>query len=369
MNKLNLFMNFTERYRRILYLLHGKSTKGIMNAGDECQIDDPTYHSTHGDVVHPCVRYIEEGFEGHKWWLVYTPLYAGDDSLENPRLCYADAEDGEAPTDWKFYCIIKDRPESGYNSDPTMFFKDEKLYVFWRECDTPKTKELGCSHATMGCYVKNKTVTYLEKPLMTENNASDDKEVCPTIIANNNAFTAYAMHLSTPMPKFIKYLPSRIGSLIYRHHLLAIAEGLGLYDSAKNRGIAIWEGKAIEDTFQYMKTVKFKNVSSLYQPWHMDIFADEITGDQKHLYAIVQSRIKFADLCLAYSEDGEHFSFFKKPLITNRTIGMTGMYKPTSLVVHGKFYLFYTARDNEDHHLNRLFITSEDWTLLIDKLK
>jgi hypothetical protein len=171
------------------------------------------------------------------------------------------------------------------------------------------------------------------------------------------------------MPKFIKYLPSRIGSLIYRHHLLAIAEGLGLYDSAKNRGIAIWEGKAIEDTFQYMKTVKFKNVSSLYQPWHMDIFADEITGDQKHLYAIVQSRIKFADLCLAYCEDGEHFSFFKKPLITNRTIGMTGMYKPTSLVVHGKFYLFYTARDNEDHHLNRLFITSEDWTLLIDKLK
>ena len=43
-----------------------------------------------------------------------------------------------------------------------------------------------------------------------------------------------------------------------------------------------------------------------------------------------------------------------------------GLYKSTALVVKGKFYLFYTARDNEDCHLNRLFMTTTDWQDLLN---
>ena len=168
MDKAHFFTIFTEKYRRIIYLLHGLPSTGIMSSGIPCRVEDPTIENTRGDVVHPCVRYIEECFEGHHWWLVFTPLYAGDDSLENPRLYYGDARNGQAPTEWNYYCTIKDCPEYGYNSDPTMLYKDGKLYIFWRECETPVTKELGCSHATMGCFVKNKIVTYLTIPLMTE---------------------------------------------------------------------------------------------------------------------------------------------------------------------------------------------------------
>lgn len=369
MDKAQLFNLFVEKYRRFLYFLNGIPSIGVMPQGKTCHVEDPTIDSTHGDVVHPCVRYIEEGFEGHKWWLVYTPLYAGDDTLENPRLFYADAEDGYAPTEWNFYCFIKGQPEFGYNSDPTILVNDGKLYVFWRECKTPQTKELGCSHATMGCQVSNKSVTYLPKPLMTEDDASNDREVCPTFIRTKETYKAYAMHLSTPMPKFIQRLPGRIGTLFYRYNLLAIAEGLYLYDSAKSRGIAIWEGNSLEKTFRYSKTIPFKNVSRLYQPWHMDFLTSGSSNAKDKLYAIVQSSIKFADICLAWSDDNEHFNFFKKPLLTSKSTGMSGMYKPTALVVDGKFHLYYTARDNEDRHLNRLFVTTMDWSELLDRLK
>ena len=330
-------------------------------------MEDPTIDITHRDVVHPCVRYIEEGFEGHQWWLVFTPLYGGDDSLENPRLFYSDGKNDQAPTEWKYYCTIKDCPEHGYNSDPTMLFKDDKLFVFWRECETPTTKKLGCSHATMGCFIKNKTITYLTEPLMTEGNPSDDKEVSPTIIKIEDAYRAYAMHLYTPVPKIVECLPSRIGSFIYRHHLLTIAEGLGFYDSAKSRGVAIWKGQSIDKPFHYIKTVKFKNVSRLYQPWHMDIFEGTMYGKENY-FAIIQSSIQFADICLAWSEDGENFSFFNIPLLTDRNIMMSGLYKPTALIVGDTFHLYYTARDNTDHHLNKMYVTSIKWSILIQKL-
>lgn len=366
MDKVQLFTYFAEKYRHFLYKLYNIPTKGIMSPGTPCYVEDPEIDITHGDVIHPCVRYIEEGFEGHKWWMVYTPLYAGKDSLENPRLCYADAEEENAPTEWTFYCMIKDKPEFGYNSDPTILFKDDNLYIFWRECKTPKTKELGCSHAVMGCYVKNKKVIYLEKPIMTEKDPTDDKEVCPTLFASDEKHIAYAMHLCTPMPKFIQHLPGKIGSFIYRHHLLAIAEGFGLYDSAKSRGIAIWESNSIEEPFYYSKTVQFGNVKKIYQPWHMDLFAESASSLGNKLYAIVQSSIKFADICLAWSDDREHFCFFKKPLLTSQNIKMSGLYKPTGLVVNGIFYLYYTARDSEDRHLNKLFVTSMKWNELLN---
>lgn len=368
MDKVQLFTYFAEKYRHFLYKLYNIPTKGMMPSGTPCHVEDPETDITHGDVIHPCVRYIEEGFEGHKWWMVYTPLYAGKDSLENPRLCYADSEEANAPTDWTFYCIIKDQPEFGYNSDPTMFFKDDKIYIYWRECKTPKTKELGCSHAVMGCYVKDKKVFYIEKPIMTENCPTDDKEVCPTFFATDEKSIAYAMHLSTPMPKFIQHLPGKIGSFIYRHHLLAIAEGFGLYDSAKSQGIAIWEGNSLEETFHYSKTIQFKDVNKLYQPWHMDLFTEGTSSYKNIIYAIVQSSIKFADICLAWSDDHEHFCFFKKPLLTSQNIKKSGLYKPTGLVVNGIFYLYYTARDSEDRHLNKLFVTSMKWNELLNNV-
>ena len=88
--------SFSAVYRHLLYRLCRRSESGVLSSWTPCQVEDPTVEQTFGDIVHPCVRYIEEGFEGHQWWMAYTPYYGGNAELENPRLCYLDVYKGGA---------------------------------------------------------------------------------------------------------------------------------------------------------------------------------------------------------------------------------------------------------------------------------
>ena len=84
-------------------------------------------------------------------------------------------------------------------------------------------------------------------------------------------------------------------------------------------------------------------------------------ADNKSLYAVVITRQRHGRICLAKSEDGETFRFYDKPLLTSKTTGMIGLYKPSAVLVENKFYLFYTVHDKKDYNLHRLFVTSADW--------
>jgi hypothetical protein len=329
----------------------------VLPAGNLCDVEDPTMDITHGDVVHPCVRYIKEGFEGHQWWMVYTPFYAENDKLENPRLCYADAAEGNPPTEWKFYCSIADTPETGYNSDPTLLFKDGMLYVFWREYKTPKAKDYGLNMLTVGCVIHEKKVTYFSKPQLTELSEFTDKEVSPTIISNNNVLRAYAIHANF-VPDYILRIPSYLRDIFYNYKIVSLFDALGISDNYRSYGVAIWDSESLDQTFSYTKTIQFENSSKLYQPWHMEVFQDDLNGE---LYTVVLSRQDYGRICLAISLDGETFQFYKKPLLTTKTTKMIGLYKPSVALVENYFYLFYTVHDNKDYSLHKLYVTSADW--------
>lgn len=360
------FFALAGSFRKLLFRLCGKPIEGVFKSGALCQIEDPTGDVTHEDVIHPCVRYIEEGFEGHRWWMVYTPLYGWNDKLENPRLCYADADKGKVPTKWFFYCDIIGCPTTGYNSDPTMLYKEGKLYVFWRECHTPRAKSLGCYYVVVGCRVIGKNVTYLSNIQMQEQNLYDDKEVCPTIIDSDGIIKAYSLHQRYE-PSCILVFPKPILKGVLR--LLDLFNVFRLYSRIKCRGIAIWSGSGeIENTYHYIKTAKIQGVGRLYQPWHMDLFKATSEKGNRLLFAVVQSNEKFADICLAWSEDGETFNLCKTPLISSHSKKMNGLYKPTAQVVDGVFYMYYTIRDPENKSLHKLYVTTKDWNSLISDL-
>ena len=350
--------NFAEKSRDVLYRLNRLPHKGIYSTGVACQIEDPTNEITHGDVIHPCVRYIEEGFEGHQWWMVYTPLYGWNDKLENPRLCYADAPKGQAPTEWKYYCTIIDCPEKGYNSDPTLFYKEGKLYVFWRECHTPRVQEEGLGFATYGCMIQNKVVTYLNGPLLTSAVIGEDRQICPTIWEKDGRLFAYTLHLRFD-PKLLLRLPRKLKRAVYK--IIKVTTAYGLYSRMLCRGVAIWEGNSFDSAFKYRKTVKVDRVSRLYNPWHMDLFAAKGDVDNR-LYSIVQTNQEYADICLAYSQDGEKFRIMLPPLISEKTV--KGLYKSTAQIVDGMFHMYYTAPDGADTSLHRLFLVSDSWDSL-----
>ena len=146
---------------------------------------------------------------------------------------------------------------------------------------------------------------------------------------------------------------------------LLITDLLGFYSQQKHFGVAIWKGGAPDEPFTYLKTVKFHNCNILYRPWHMDLF-----DYGRKRYIVLQTNMSNADLCLAESTDGEFFTLFKHPIVTNKSIGMVGIYKPCAGVTNkGVFYLYYTAQDIDNRALNKLYLTTMPFGDLLETIR
>lgn len=349
-------------YRRFQYRVFKRQRNGVFPLGRLCVIDPFKNEINKGDIVHPCVRYIPEGFEGYKWWLVYTPYYDADAKMENPILCYAESNDSVPPEKWHIYCEIQAGYHIGYNSDPTLLFYDEQLYVLWRENETERVTQHGLFRATFGCSVKNQQVVGRFGPVLETNDSERDKETCPTVLYNEvfGNFKAYSMDLKFHS-KWIKGLPKKMYTLF--SYLSLVSDLLGIWSQQKSYGVAVWHSDKIDKAYDYMKTTKFINCNKLYRPWHMDLFEYDNV-----LYAIVQTNQCNADLCLAKCVGNDDFEFFPKPLITNESIGKVGIYKPTAGVIGDLFYIYYTAQDVNDRKLNRMYLSTMSFKELLDKI-
>lgn len=346
-------------YRKVQYRVCGRQTHGILQSGHACNIEPFKQKINHGDVVHPCVRYIPEEYEGHCWWMVYTPYYGADPGMENPILCYAESNDPIPPTEWKVYCEVKGKPEKGYNSDPVLLYSKGLLYVFWREYQTSNVIAAGHQVGTFGGVVKNGAINNEFGPVVWSDDAEIDPEVSPTFIEKDGGFICYAMHLKFHS-KWIKKQPHIIRTLLNK--VIGVCDLLGIGSQQKSYGIAIWKSDSLDKPFAYQETIKFHHTNKLYRPWHMDFF--EHKG---RYYSIVQTNQSNADLCLAWSEDGRTYTFYNKPLITNATIAQLGIYKPCAGVENGEFYLYYTAQDLKHRALNKLYVTKVAFSELLLK--
>ena len=91
-------------------------------------------------LVHPCVRYIPEGINGHKWWMAVTPYPDFNSKYEQPLLFCGEGNEDFPPNKWKYVGFIAASHEKGYNADPNMFYADGKLWIVWKEHATENTK-------------------------------------------------------------------------------------------------------------------------------------------------------------------------------------------------------------------------------------
>ena len=341
-----------EYYRRLLYLLFKKNNKGVMNDSKLCQVVKKGELICFGDIVHPCVRFSKNKFLGHNWWMIYTPYYNNNSKIENPILCFGNSDvDGKPPTKWEYYKQVVSKPTEGYNSDPNMYFDDSGLNIFWRESNTPRAKKHNAYRATFGLTINSKgKINHYDKPVLIEKSRYYDKEVSPSFFEIDGQFYAYAMNLRFKNKYWI-YNSSIINNI--SGNLLSLLSLLELKSHIKSYGISIWKGSTLKDSFTYQKTVKFKNLNSLYKPWHLDTFVyKNIT------YALVQTNKSNADICLAFkSEINDFFVLYPKPLITCNGINKLGIYKPSGVVINGIFYLFYTAQEINNRKLNKLFFS------------
>ena len=322
------------------------------------------FEENHGDIVHPCVRYIAEGFEGHNWWMVYTPYYAADSSMENPILCYSDEIDpNRPPLEWEVYGLVNEKPKEGYNSDPTLLYNEGQLYVFWRENYEGSKEPHKYIRATYVAKVRNGKFETDRKEILYTDDAEVDAETCPTFMKNEDgSIMAYAMHLKF-YSKRIRAMRPRMKSIVNK--IVTLSDLIGFYSQQKHYGIAIWKQQnSVLEPFSYVRTLKIEKCNKLYRPWHMDLF-----DWKRKRYIIVQTNQSNADLCLAVSEDMEHFTMYSKPIITNATIDELGIYKPCAgVTTDGTFYLYYTAQDKDNRKLNKLYLTMMNFDELLERL-
>ena len=350
-------------YRKFQYMICGRPRYGVMQPGKEVRVEPFRFEENHGDIVHPCIRYIPDGYLGHHWWMVYTPYYCADSSMENPILCYSDVEDANCPpTEWRVFGLVNEKPEEGYNSDPTLLYTDGALCVFWRE-----NYEKG-SHsfyrATFAAKIVKGGFERITEPLLRTDDAEIDAETCPCFMPSaDGKVMAYGMHLRFHSPRINRMRPF-LKRLVER--VVYVTDLLGGYSPQKHYGLAIWKQGEVSwlKPFKYEETIKFKNCNKLYRPWHMDFF-----DWQGKRYCVVQTNQCNADVALAVCEDNKTFTFYKKPLITNKNIGKLGIYKPCAGVTpDGSFFLYYTAQDPSNRSLNELFLTKMSFDDLMVKM-
>lgn len=88
-----------------------------------------------GGFTHPCILYFSDGFNGYKYWMVYTPYDDNNVELENP--CIVVSQDGVNFTKPKgikdplLPIIQKSKPLTFYN-DPCFLYRDNHLEIWYR---------------------------------------------------------------------------------------------------------------------------------------------------------------------------------------------------------------------------------------------
>lgn len=285
-----------------------------MTIGDVVLDWTPSPEIYKNDNIHPCVRYIPEGFAGHKWWMCTTPYPLQDSSVENPILYYGDSETSTPPTSWLGGVVVEGSPSKGYNSDCNLFYDGTRLWVFWRENYTPDTSAIDVFRAVFGKYTLDGT-TFSDKKLFCKDTFSvegknGDTEMCPCVAMIGDKLKMYATHY--------EFLPTR-----------------------QPYGLAIWgieNNDLMNHQFVYEKTTGLLYKKN-FNFWHFDMFQ----YDGK--YYCVTSPELGNEILLGVSDDGVNFNFWNTPLIS-QDVAKVGYYyyKPTAMVIDGILYLWHPVR-------------------------
>lgn len=284
----------------------------------------------HNDILHPCIRYVHEGFCGHKWWLTASPYYNYDDSIENPILFYGDDNGDIPPLKWHFYDVVEESPESGYNSDPNICIDNNELLVLWRKFQTPDVIGKGYNSAL---FVKKYTesVKSGSEFIIGETERFHYSDLSPILTVESGQYTLYTINFH-----FTDSIIKRAFSFLLRKI------GIGYYVH-KTLGLNIYSGKSLSK-IELTDTLPIDGEGGADNPWHFDIVK---YGDDMFLLLYCRRQ---KNIYLAYNSEN-CFKIIKTPLLQTSEVNET--YKPTGIVAGDILWLYYSDKIDGQNHLFR----------------
>ncbi|SHL52402.1 hypothetical protein SAMN05444267_101940 [Chryseobacterium polytrichastri] len=282
---------------------------------------------------HPDVQYFPNGFNGYKYWMVFTPYFGavGNDQnskrYENPTIVVSN--DGinwngpngpanplqRAPSVNESFSENKQDPRQGFWSDVDWTFENGKFSLYYRgslikasalrargaKSQNNLRKLLKNSQRTIvrqtstdGIYWTPLEAVYTSNtPYAPKNNHI----ISPSIVYNGKGYVSYEVE-NNISPNFPGNDPSYI------------------ITRTSNNGLDF-------STFKQSKVVNFINkpwtqVNSEYAPWHIQ--ATYVDG--YYFLCIAAGEVKkytAESLYLAFSKDGLNFKVLPKPLVEHNT--------------------------------------------------
>ena len=87
----------------------------------EAQVDLTTYVGGTNAVVHPSLLFFDEGWNGYRYWMAYTPYNGGDPQVENPSIAVSNDGEKWVTPPGLTNPIEPSPPGPGYLADPVLF--------------------------------------------------------------------------------------------------------------------------------------------------------------------------------------------------------------------------------------------------------
>ena len=293
-------------------------------------------------LVHPCVRYIPEGFANHKWWLVVTPYPNHNSKYEQPVLFYGDGEDVAPPKKWIYVDIVQNAHENGFNSDPNLFYDAGKLWIFWKETGTENTNGTPKSHSIMARYFDGVRFGTIQKMAVNidENKAN---VFAPVVlkIKDKIIMLATAFEHERVLDKQMPYGHNHLAIWNLNHHIL---------DNA---------------SFVYDRTV-IQDYPESFNFWHTDM----CNVDDRIYLSVVSNEIA-NELLIGLSRDGFNYRYSEQPLLSSRSNNMDSLYKASIVVVEKKVFVFHPMRLGiiKKNRKSPICVTEYDLEYLLNILK
>lgn len=271
--------------------------------------------STYGDIeaYHPKVLAFENGWNGYKYWMVYTPYPQGDDSKENPHIATSNnLIEWETPEG--LINPLDERVDDGepkqYNSDAHIVYNSDLdiMECYWRYVDDKSNK---CIIYRMK---SEDGINWDKKEIAISSNDRQEKDyVSPAIIYEDKLYKMWYVDKNNT----VTYAVSQ--------------DGINWIDK-KNVNI------------EYEEKLK---------TWHLDVIKTN-----KGYEMITVAYDKWAnhnDMSLYYtsSSDGVVWDKAKeilKPTVKSNNWDNKGIYRSSFIYQDGIYYVFYSGTSREYNH-------------------
>lgn len=294
-----------------LDLFYSALIRGKANPNEPLNIT--TYEGGQNQPTHPKVLFFQNGWNGHKYWMVYTPYPNNDSFHENPCITYSDDgvnwnEDGISNP---ILSIPEEHRGSWYSDPHLVYIPNTSTMELWvRYCSRGTD---GLENGWEGVYRLTSTDGI---------NWSDKEELYHTVD------TSWASVLS---PSVI-YDEGK-----YKIWFIYQRSCLKYYESADGRN------------WQYIKDIS-NNIATLgsYKMWHFDMIKTDKGYEFVCCYQINGKFDKNNYIGYSYSLDNEYF----EPVIPVLSNGPKGsfddleLYRPCLVKVNNKYRMYYGAQKN-----------------------